>query len=504
MSIESVTPFASSSQPVKTAASSELPLCVDLDGTLTLADVSMESLCAALKRFPWLLPKMLLWRLAGKHRLKHELAQRSDVDVTVLPYNPQVIDLVREAHAAGRRTILITGSNRKYADAVARHLGLFDEVYASDEHCNLTGSRKAAKLNELFGEGSYEYVSNAAIDLPIWRSAGAVVTVNAPRSVVNKCRTLGKPHRDLPVAKRPIMAWLKAMRMHQWSKNTLLFVPLITAHAILDWQALLAVMIAFLSFGLCASATYILNDLLDLDSDRHHHKKKFRPFASGMLSIKAGAAGCAIMLAIGLALASALPGPFLAALLVYIVVTLLYSFKLKRVASLDVLTLAGLYTLRVVAGALAAGVLLSFWLLAFSMFVFLCLALVKRVAELLELKAKQQLESGSPATARGREYSVEDIPILQIMGAASGYLAVLVLALYINSPEVSELYGAPQLLWLIAPLMLLWVTRLWVVTTRGYMDEDPILFAVKDPETWLTAGITAVILTAATLSDIKF
>jgi len=480
----------------------KLPLCVDLDGTLTLSDVSIESLLSTLKRQPWLLIHVLFWRLQGKHRLKHELAARSDIDVTVLPYNPQVLDLVRTARDEGRRTILITGSNSKYAHRVGQHIGLFDEVYASDASCNLTGTRKAAKLNELLGEGLYEYVSNGAVDLPIWRSAASIVTVNAPRSVVNKCSAFGKPHRDLPVTRQPLKHWLKAMRLHQWAKNALLFVPLITAHAILEWQALSAVLVAFLSLGLCASATYMINDLLDLDSDRHHHKKKSRPFAAGALSVKAGVLGCAAMLACGLALALTLPIPFQLALLAYIVITLLYSFKLKRVASLDVLTLAGLYTLRVVAGAFAANVPLSFWLLAFSMFIFLCLALVKRVAELTELRTKQHLDPTLPTKARGREYSTEDIPILQVLGASSGYLAVLVLALYINSPEVFDLYKTPQILWLIAPLMLLWVTRLWVVTTRGYMDEDPILFAVKDPETWITAAITAGILTAATALNV--
>lgn len=477
----------------------KLSLCVDLDGTLTLSDLSVESLLATLKKAPWLFPLVLWWRLQGKHRLKHELAQRADVDVTVLPYNQDVIRLVESARDEGRRTILITGSNKKFAQRVFSHLQLFDEVHASDEVCNLTGVRKAAKLNDLFGEGLYEYVSNGAVDLPIWKSAGAIVTVNAPHWVVRKCSTFGKPHRDIPVRRPVLKPWLKAMRVHQWAKNALLFAPLITAHAILQWEPLAAVLLAFLCFGLCASATYMINDLLDLDSDRHHHKKKSRPFAAGTLTVKAGVIGCALMLIAGLGIAATLPIAFRVALISYIVVTLLYSFKLKRVASLDVLTLAGLYTLRVVAGALAASVLLSFWLLAFSMFVFLCLALVKRVAELRDLQTKTRASGGDvSAKARGREYDTADIPILQTLGASSGYLAVLVLALYINSPEVSRLYRTPQILWLIAPLLLLWVTRLWVVTTRGYMDEDPILFAVKDPETWITAAITAAILTAAT------
>ncbi len=479
--------------------STNLPLCVDLDGTLTYTDLSIENVLAVLRRTPWLLVLMPLWLLRGKHYFKAELARRADIDTTVLPYNNDVLALLRQTRSEGRRVVLVTGSNTKFADQVSDHLKLFDEVLASDDNCNLTGSRKAKRLNEVFGENGYEYVANGRIDLAIWRSSAAIVTVNAAKDVVRACATLNKPHRDLPVARQPLKSWLKAIRIHQWAKNALLFVPLITAHSIFEPAALYSVSIAFLCFGLCASATYIVNDLLDLDSDRHHQKKKYRPFASGALSVIAGVCGCVAMLISGLALALLLPIGFQLALATYIVVTLLYSFRLKRVASLDVLTLAGLYTLRVIAGAFAASVTVSFWLLAFSMFVFLCLALVKRVAELIELRAKQQLDGNVASKVKGREYSTEDIPILQNLGATSGYLAILVLALYINSPEVARLYNTPQILWLIAPLMLLWVTRLWIVTTRGYMNEDPILFAIKDPETWVTTGATAVILVGATL-----
>lgn len=480
--------------PVETQpAVAKRPLCVDLDDALLRSDLTLECLLGAVKRSPWLLPQMLLWRMAGTHRLAHELAARSDVDVSVLPYERSVLQAVSQARAEGRPTVLIAGSHRKYAERIAQHLGLFDEVYASDETVHLTRNNRSARLIELFGDAPFDYVTSAPVTPSVHGAAGTVESSAAPFPV--------NPTSDdeRSRARGPIASWLKAMRIHQWAKNALLFVPLITAHAFFDVAALLNVVAAFFSFGLCASATYIVNDLLDLDADRHHRKKKWRPFASGALSVRSGLLGCAAMLATGAGIALALPDAFQLALLAYVVVTFLYSFLLKRVASLDVITLAGLYTLRVIAGAFAAGVALSFWLLAFSMFVFLCLAFVKRVAELLDLRSKQQLESVISGKARGREYSVEDIPILQTLGAASGYLAVLVLALYIHSQDVSTLYASPEVLWLIAPLMLLWVTRLWIVTTRGYMDEDPILFAVKDPETWITAAITATILVVATV-----
>ena len=295
--------------------------------------------------------------------------------------------------------------------------------------------------------------------------------------------------------------YLKALRPHQWVKNVLLFVPLITAHRLFDLAAVSSGLQGFLAFSLVASGTYILNDLFDLEADRSHNKKRHRAFAAGALSLKSGLIAFATLLAAGVWTALTLPLGFQLALLAYLLSTLLYSFWLKRVASLDVLILAGLYTLRVIAGGFAASVPPSFWLLAFSMFMFLCLALVKRIAELIELTKQEQRTESEPSSVRGREYKTDDIPILQILGATSGYLSVLVFALYINSEEVIRLYQTPKMLWLIAPLLLLWLTRLWVSTARGNMHEDPIFFAIKDPGTWMTALITTAILATATAVD---
>lgn len=479
---------------------SSLPLCVDLDGTLVRTDLSVESLLVALRRAPWIVVFLPFWLLRGKCYLKERLSALADLDPRVLPYHSVVVELVRSARERGRRTILVTGSHRKYAEKVSDHLRLFDECIATQPGQNLTGRTKARHLCQRFGAGSFEYVANGRIDLHVWSAAGAAGTVNAPRRVVRAVQKLGIPHFDIPAESASLRIWLRAMRIHQWAKNMLLFVPVVMAHELLDVGALLATGLAFLAFGFTASATYIVNDLLDLETDRHHARKRNRPFAAGTLSPSAGAIASITLLAVGVAISLLLPLAFQLALVAYLICTLLYSWRLKQVASLDVLLLAGLYTLRVVAGAFAAGLVLSFWLLAFSMFMFLCLALVKRVAELIELKKREDV--GTRIEVRGREYSTHDIPILQIMGASSGYLAVLILALYINSAEVLELYRSPEILWLIAPLLLLWVTRLWVVTARGYMDEDPIFFAIKDPETWVTAAITSVILVGATMLTI--
>ncbi len=445
--------------------SAKTPLCVDLDGALIRTDLTFESLLAALKLQPWLLFLLPWWLLMGKGHLKHQLAQRTQIDVSTLPYRQEVIHLIQNAKQADRRVVLVTGSHEILARQVAEHLPDVDTVMATTRDVNLSRSKKAALLEREFGAGLFEYIGS-------WAT---------------------------PDVRASWRTWMRAIRLQQWLKNLLLFVPIITAHELLNPDALVSVLLAFLSFGTCASATYIINDLLDLDADRHHHKKRLRPFAAGTIDIRAGLIALLLLLAMGLGIAWFLSAGFRLALGTYLVTTLLYSLRLKRVASLDVIVLAGLYTLRIAAGALAAGISLSFWLLAFSMFIFLSLALVKRVAELVEVRKKEAATGVSLGKLRGREYATEDLIVLQSLGAASGYLSVLVLALYIHSPEVSQLYRSPELLWLVAPLMLLWVTRLWVVTTRGYMDEDPIFFAVKDPETWATGAVIGGILFASTM-----
>jgi 4-hydroxybenzoate polyprenyltransferase/phosphoserine phosphatase len=477
-------------------------MCVDLDGTLIRTDLTFESLLAALKRQPWLIFLLPLWWLKGKSQLKHRLVQASQLDVSVLPYHSEVLDLIDRARQDGRHVVLVTGSHETLAGQVAAHLPVFDSVLATTEEHNLIGRNKAALLEQKFGAGQFEYVANGRVDLAVWKRAGAAVTVNAPRSVVQQVARMGIPHRDIPNPGTRWRTWLSAIRLQQWLKNLLLLIPIITAHEVLNAQAMVAVVLAFLGFGLCASSTYLINDLLDLEADRHHHKKKKRPFAAGTLDVRTGLAAIFLLLVSGLGLASFLPVGFQLALGTYLVTTLLYSLWLKRVASLDVIVLAGLYTLRIIAGALATGISLSFWLLAFSMFIFLSLALVKRVAELVEVRKKESATGVLLGKLRGRGYATEDVTVLQGLGAASGYLSVLVLALYINSPEVSQLYRSPEILWLIAPLMLLWVTRLWMVTARGYMDEDPIFFAAKDPETWATGALVAAVLVGATLLQI--
>lgn len=431
---------------------------------MTRANLLVESMLGSIKRKPWIALLMPFWWLRGRAQLKNRLAQLASIDAGTLPYRPDALSLIESARSEGRPIWLVTSNHRRYALAVAEHLGPFDQVVASDGEADLAGPARTRRIEAMLGGGLFDYVDGKSLQLP------------------------------RPGLLARMRAWLKAVRVHQWAKNALLFVPVVTAHALLDLQTVIAACLAFASMGLCASATYLVNDLLDLESDRHHVRKRLRPFAAGTLSATSGLLATSLLLISGWLIATALPPLFQLALGSYIVVTLLYSFWFKRIASLDVITLAGLYTLRVVAGAWATGIHLSFWLLAFSLFLFLCLALAKRVAELVNHSRSSSTEGCTGAMLRGREYGPGDTQMLQIMGATSGYMSVLVLALYINSPEVSRQYHSPQLLWLIAPAMLLWITRFWIVTSRGYMDEDPISFAIRDPETWATAAFTGLVL----------
>jgi 4-hydroxybenzoate polyprenyltransferase len=440
------------------------PLCVDVDSLLGRVNLLVESLLGSIKRRPIILALLPLWLLSGRAALKSRLARLANIDASVVPYPAEAVSVIRNVRDEGRPVWLITRNHVRYANAIGDHLGPFERVLAATDEVNLAEREKRLRLEQLLGAGGFEYL-----------------TFEAPKASAGS----------------QLRIWLRAIRIHQWAKNALIFVPVVTAHAVLDIPVVLSAFIAFLSMGLCASATYIVNDLLDLESDRHHARKRRRPFASGALSAKAGLAMALALLATGLALTGILPVAFRLILVTYIAVTLLYSFWFKRIASLDVTTLAGLYTLRVIAGALATGIKLSFWLLAFSLFLFLCLALAKRVAELIEHGRLVEANQRESRDLRGREYTIDDTQMLQTLGSASGYIAVLILALYINSPEVASLYATPWLLWLIAPAMLLWITRLWVITSRGYMNEDPISFAIRDPETWATAGFTALVLVAA-------
>ena len=471
--------------------SSLRPLCVDLDGTLVSSDLLAEAIVALLKQnllYVFVLP---VWLLKGRAHLKQQVADRVDLEVGLLPYHGPFVDYLKEQRATGRRLVLATGSNVKFAEAVASHLGLFDEVLASDAETNLSGPSKLERLRSAYGEGKFDYAGNAKADLAIWARAGEAILVNPGAGVTEATRKLTRVAQVFDDTGGRWRHYLKALRPRHWLKNVLVFVPLVLAHRLGEPMLVAQSGLAFLAFGLCASGVYVFNDLLDLPADRRHPTKRHRPFAAGKISIVSGAALIPGLLAATVVLAWWLPPAFLAVMALYFVTNLAYSLRLKRSALIDVLVLAGLYTLRVIAGAAAVSVVPSFWLLAFSMFVFLSFALVKRYTELFQLR-----EQGKDHAA-GRGYHSVDLESLAQFGSTSGYMAVLVLALYINSETVKALYTYPEVIWLLCPLLLYIVSRIWLLARRGELDEDPVVFAMQDHRSQWSAGLGAILLWAA-------
>lgn len=449
------------------------PLCVDLDGTLVRTDLLLESTLALLKRNPLYLFALPFWLLGGRANLKRHVAQRSTVHIPSLPWDPRVVELLEAEHQR-RPLVLCTASDYALASAVAQHLDCFDRVIASDGSRNLSGRRKAEVLVEAYGEKGFDYAGNEPRDLAIWQHARQAYVVNAGDGLAARVGRISKVASVLPRERASLRIWLKALRLHQWLKNVLVFVPLLAAHMLLQPVALLRAVAAFVIFGVCASGVYVLNDLLDLGADRAHPRKRERPFAAGNLPLVAGLVIAPLLTAAAFTAAFALDSRFALVLLGYYVLTLAYSLKLKQIAMLDVLVLAGLYTVRIIAGSVAITSGMSFWLLAFSMFLFLSLALLKRYTELVV-----QRDAGS-AQAHGRGYAVSDAGLLATLGGASGYLSVLVLALYIDSTASAALYRHPQWLWLMCPLLLYWISRVWIIAHRGAMHDDPVVFAVTD------------------------
>ncbi len=454
-------------------AGKDAALAVDLDGSLLRSDLLLESALTLLGHEPWMLFVFPFWLLRGKAHLKQQIARRVELDVEFLPWDPRVLALVRDA--AGKREVaLCTASDEKLAKAVAEHLGCFDVVLASDGEQNLSGSKKAAALSSRYGEGGFDYIGNERIDLAIWKHARRAIVVNAPSSLATAAGKLCPVESFLPAQGRPWRLWIKALRLHQWLKNLLVFVPMLAAHRFLDPATLLTCGLGFVAFGLCASSVYLLNDLIDLNSDRHHSSKRRRPFAAGDLPLVQGALISPALTLVAFALAAWLSPMFAGVLAGYYLLTLAYSLRLKKRVMVDVLVLAGLYTIRILGGAVLLATTPSFWLLAFSMFLFLSLAMVKRYTELRALLSQGR---NKPT---GRGYDVEDLQLLQALGAASGYQAVLVLALYINSTASELLYRRPEVLWLLCPLLLYWISRIWMIAHRGVMHDDPVIFAATD------------------------
>ncbi len=474
------------------------PLCVDLDGTLIQTDLSLESTLKAIKAKPWILLFFPFWLKIGMAYFKHQISQWATMDVAYLPWNQEVLDYILAEKQKGRPLILVTGSIEAYAQQVADHLGCFDKVLATTSHYNLTGRNKAKKLCQVYGKGAFDYIGNEPKkDQHVWQVSRYALFANADSKQLSNLASTGEItfYKTFESQAFKFTTILKAIRVHQWVKNILVFIPLITTHNLLNPNPIFQSILAFFAFSFTASATYLINDLFDLEADRKHPNKKNRPFAAGTLPIIKGTYFIAGLGLLGLAIMACLPALFSLTVCTYLAITLSYSLWLKRLAIVDVITLASLYTLRVMGGAFAVDVALSFWLLAFSMFLFQGLAIMKRVSELMQVEQQNQ------KAAHGRGYTIEDRAILTQFGTTSGYLAVFVLAFYINSDDVRTLYQQPEALWLLCPIFLYWTTRIWLKTARGNMNDDPIVFALKDPVSLLLGLVSATIILIATINS---
>ncbi len=468
-----------------------VPLVVDLDGTLLRTDLSLESALRLIRQKPWLALIIPLWLLKGRAFLKRRIFQWVQIDLSLLPLNEELLAWLREEKKRGRRLILATASDYDQARSVVEPLGLFDAIMGSDGRRNLKGRNKLLTIVKECGE-QFDYVGNSSSDLEIWRGCRHAVLVNASRRVENSARRVANVTQVFPRPFAGLRNTLRAMRCYQWVKNLLVFVPAITSHTIFDGAIAGKAALAFFSFGFCASAAYIVNDLLDLEEDRRHDSKKQRPFASGRMSIGSGILLALACLSASAAIATLVSKAFVNALVIYVVLTSLYSVFLKRLLVVDVLALALLYTLRVVAGSLATGIVLSLWLLSFAFFLFPSLAFGKRTAELM------QHQQNNRTDVPGRGYITTDLDAVSTAGLCSGFLASVILALYTNSDSVQLLYRRPALLWGLQPILLYYVTRLWVICKRGELSEDPIQYTVREPSTYGAAFLAVLVLLAAT------
>lgn len=465
------------------------PLVTDLDGTLVKTDLLWESLLALLKEEPWSVFLFPLWLIKGKAHCKRQIAVRVTLNTAVLPYRQDVLDYLIAQRNQGRTLVLATGGDIRIARQVADHLGLFDAIFASDGETNLSGAIKRDRMVKEFGREGFDYMGNGRADVAVWSSARKAIMVNPSRAMLSGVGA--RVERIFEDPKRGFAEHLKPLRPQQWLKNVLVFVPLLAAHRFDEIGLIGKLVLAFFSFGCFASSGYLVNDLLDLPADRHHPVKRWRPFAAGDLPLSYALAMIPALAVFGCLIAMTVSSSFLEVALTYFALTLAYSIRLKRVLLLDVIVLAGLYSMRILAGAAATAIYPSHWLLAFSIFFFFALALVKRYSELVIMR---KIDGDH---AKARSYELDDGELLAAMGVASGFLAVLVLALYINTDKAQELYGRYQLIWFLCPLLLYWIGRVWLIAHRGNMPDDPFVFALHDRTNLIVFLLMAILVVLA-------
>ncbi|GAB1452046.1 UbiA family prenyltransferase [Draconibacterium sp.] len=464
-----------------------IPLVVDLDGTLIHTDLLYEGLVILVKKNPIYIFLCLLWLIKGKIYFKKEIYKRIQIPYNLLPLNNELVYYLKEELLDGRQLILATASLKLNAQEFAETIPIFHRIYGS-EKVNLKGENKLNVLIDEFGEYNFDYIGNSHSDLTIFAKARYSFLVNPSRSLEKKARRISNLKHIWRFYKVTLKDYIKAIRVYQWIKNLLIFVPLVTSLSFTSTKLFFLATSGFLAFNFVASSGYIINDLLDLNSDRIHPSKKYRPFASGKITILTGLILAIILLLLGILIATQLNFLFSLILLIYLITSLSYSFYLKKIVLYDVFTLALLYSIRVIAGGLVTNIAISFWLIAFSTFLFLSLAFVKRYSELMKINEEKGL------LVRGREYEKVDLGLLQIMGIVCGFISVVVFSLYLDSSDVRQLYSKPDTLWLIGFLILFWISRIWIITNRGKMTDDPIVFALKDINSYIIFLIIGLIL----------
>lgn len=466
------------------------PLVVDLDGTLIRSDLLIEAAFSELGQRPHAIVGMLRAMREGKSALKDHLSSAENFDPSTLPYDEVVLQYIRDARDAGRPVYLASASHESLVSAVAEHLDLFDGWFATNKTSNCSGRVKAKILVDAFGDKQFDYIGNDSADLEVWPHAAKCLAIRTNGKVG---RTLARRFDDVEHLHHDQASWkdwARLMRVHQYAKNALVFVPLVTSQ-VFELNALLTLIVAAIAFSLCASSVYILNDLVDIKDDRGHPTKRLRPLANGTIPLADAVMAVPILFGISIAIASSISLPFLGVLLGYYALTTAYSFVLKRMMIADVLALAGLYTIRVVGGSVALGVATSFYLLAFLGAFFLSLALIKRF---VELGARKRAHLGDSSS---RDYRNEDIFMVGALAAAAGLQAVTLFILYGTSPASAAMYSRPEMLWLVAPVLTFWLGRALVLAQRGEMHDDPVVFALKDRVSIVTLALAAALVVGA-------
>ncbi len=472
--------------------SENVPLVVDLDGTLLKTDLLHESILRIARHRPLALFSVLSSLFRGRAALKQRVAELAVINASTLPFNNELLAWLREEKQHRRKLTLATAANQQQAAQVVKELNLFDAVLGSSTEINLKGRAKLAVVRERCGT-VFDYVGNSAADLEVWKASRQAIVVGGQKKIERKARDCAHVVRTFPAAKENIGVLTRVLRVYQWSKNVLIFVPSFTSHSWLNPSILLHCLVAFVAFNFAASATYIANDLLDLEEDRLSSVKRHRALAAGECTIRTGVILCAFCFLVAFGIGAVAGTKLFSMLVLYTCGTLLYSFRLKTLLVLDVLTLAMLYTLRIIVGHVVTGITFSMWLLSFSFFLFLSLALCKRAAELV--RHEREGQTGVP----GRGYLVGDLRVISAAGIASGFLSCLVLALYINSSSVTLLYRRPVLLWGVLPLLLFYLLRIWIICERGELDADPIIYTAESKVTYCIAGVVLLLVALATV-----